>query len=199
MRAARRHLLLVTALAAGMTLLAGSTKAIELFGYLCCYNIPSGSMKPTLQIGHIFGVAKYTSNDQPQRGDIVMFVLSKDPKTNYIKRLVGLAGDRVQMIDGALWLNGVAVKREQIEDYADVEDGKTSQVKRWRETLPNGISYETLDLVENGFLDNTPVYDVPAGHFFMLGDNRDNSTDSRVLQQFGYIPVANLIGRMKRP
>jgi signal peptidase I len=68
-------------------------------------------------------------------------------------------------------------------------------VKRWRETLPNGVSYETLDLVDNGFYDNTPVYDVPLGHFFMMGDNRDNSADSRVLSQVGYVPFENFIGK----
>jgi signal peptidase I len=69
------------------------------------------------------------------------------------------------------------------------------RVKRWRETLPNGVSYTTLELIENGFYDNTPVYEVPPGHFFMMGDNRDNSTDSRVLSQVGYVPLENIIGR----
>jgi signal peptidase I len=69
-------------------------------------------------------------------------------------------------------------------------------VKRWRETLPNGASYETLDCVDNGFYDNTNVYTVPAGHFFAMGDNRDNSTDSRVLSAVGYVPLDNLVGRV---
>ena len=68
-------------------------------------------------------------------------------------------------------------------------------IKRWRETLPNGVSYETLDCVDNGFYDNTNVYSVPAGHFFMMGDNRDNSTDSRVLSALGYVPLENIVGR----
>jgi signal peptidase I len=98
------------------------------------------------------------------------------------------------MIDGVLCINGQAVKRQRVEDYISAqEDGKP--IKRWRETLPNGVSYMTLDMVDNGFYDNTPVYRVPVGHYFMMGDNRDNSTDSRVLSQLGYVPVGNIIGK----
>ena len=101
------------------------------------------------------------------------------------------------MIDGLLHINGVPVKRERISDFIDDESGSPVRVKRWRETLPNGVSYETLDLQDNGFLDNTQVYNVPPGHFFMMGDNRDNSTDSRVLSQVGYVPFENLVGRRR--
>jgi signal peptidase I len=132
---------------------------------------------------------------EPARGDIVVFRLPKDDSTDYIKRVIGLPGDRIQMINGLLHINGEPVKRERIADYIEEDAGRTVRIKRWRETLPNGVSYETLDLQDNGFLDNTPVYVVPPDNYFMMGDNRDNSTDSRVLSQVGYVPRDNLIGK----
>ena len=179
------------------------------------FNIPSGSMKETLLVGDYLFVSKYTYGysrysipfspplfsgriweGTPVRGDIVVFRLPKDDSTDYIKRVIGLPGDRIQMLEGVLHINGEPVKRERVEDFIENEEGgRTTRVKRWRETLPNGVSYTTLDLVDNGFYDSTPVYVVPAGHYFMMGDNRDNSTDSRVLSQVGYVPVQNLVGK----
>ncbi|MDE1567123.1 signal peptidase I [Aquabacter sp. P-9] len=179
------------------------------------FNIPSGSMKDTLLIGDYLFVSKFSygysrfsipfspnlfsgriMGADPQRGDVVVFKLPKDNETDYIKRVVGLPGDRIQMINGLLHINGAPVKRERLPDVMqDDGSGREVPVKRWKETLPNGVSYETLDLVDNGFYDNTQVYQVPAGHFFMMGDNRDNSADSRVLSQVGYVPYENLIGK----
>jgi|SRR5215813_2911631 len=178
------------------------------------FNIPSGSMMATLLIGDYVFVSKYNYGyshyslplspplfsgrifgAEPRRGDVAVFRLPKDDSTDLIKRVIGLPGDRIQMIDGLLYINDVPVKRERVDDFIDDENGGAEHVRRWRETLPNGVSYETLDLQDDGFLDNTEKYLVPPGHFFMMGDNRDNSADSRVLSAVGYVPFENLIGK----
>ncbi len=125
-----------------------------------------------------------------------MFKLPRDNSTDYIKRVIGLPGDKIQMIDGVLQINGEAVDRERVDDFVDKDTfGSVRRVPRYRETLPNGVTYQTLDLTTRGTWDNTGVYKVPAGHYFMMGDNRDNSTDSRVLQSVGYVPFENFVGR----
>jgi signal peptidase I len=145
---------------------------------------------PPLFSGRIFG-------SDPLRGDVVVFRLPKDSSTDYVKRVVGLPGDRIQMKGGELYINDTKMQHERLPDYpGDDLCADRPVAKRWRETLPNGVSYQTLDCLDNGFYDNTNVYTVPQGHLFVLGDNRDNSTDSRVLTTVGYIPLENVIGRV---
>src|SRR5271167_1889153 len=182
------------------------------------FNIPSGSMIPTLLVGAYLFVSKYSYGythyslpfsppifsgrvigQSVGRGDVVVFRLPKDDTTDYIKRVIGLPGDRIQMKEGLLYINDKPVVRERLSDFIGEDpcgsSDATARVKRWKETLPNDVSYETLDCVDNGFYDNTNVYTVPPGNFFMMGDNRDNSTDSRVLSAVGYVPFENIVGR----
>jgi signal peptidase I len=158
--------------------------------------LASGSMSPTLKEGDNIVVFAYTA--APAAGDIVVYLHPKDNSRLHVHRLIGIAGDRIQMIDGHLHINAQPVKRERVEDFETVEDRRTLRIKRWRETLPNGASYNTIDLIDNGFFDNTPIYTVPPESFFVMGDNRDNATDSRVLSQVGYIPSSNVLGRAVR-
>ena len=184
------------------------------------FNIPSGSMKNTLLVGDYLFVSKYSYGYSkfsfplslplfsgripgswlPQRGDVVVFRLPRDTSVDYIKRVIGLPGDKILVSNGEVFINGAAVKRERAADWYDEDHGAT--VKRWRETLPNGVTYNTLDLTDRGQLDNWPPdgrpYTVPAGEYFMMGDNRDNSTDSRVppeLGGVGPVPFENIVGK----
>ena len=179
------------------------------------FNIPSGSMEETLLVGDYLFVSKFSYgfshyslpwspplfsgriwSASPQRGDVVVFRLPKDDSVDYIKRLIGLPGDRIQMINGVLHINGEPVKRERIDDLVSTDEyGRSMRLQRWRETLPNGVTYIAHYSEEGGPQDNTPVYEVPDGHYFMMGDNRDNSQDSRFLSEVGYVPFENIIGR----
>jgi signal peptidase I len=182
------------------------------------FNIPSASMEGTLQIGDYLFVSKYSYGysrhsfpfslclgqyclpvqgralaKAPERGDIVVFKLPADNSTDYIKRVIGLPGDRIQVTGGILSINGKPVPREQEPPYIEIFAGTEHRVAQYRETLPNGVSYNVLDREPAGNLDNTEVFVVPEGHFFMMGDNRDNSDDSRA--GVGYVPLENLVGK----
>jgi signal peptidase I len=193
------------------------------------FNIPSGSMYPTLKVGDYlftsklsYGYGKYSFNfapsvfgvtlikccefidfpgrkilgDTPKRGDVAVFKYPNDLSQDYIKRVIGLPGDRVQMKDGMLSINGEPVRKERIEDYVDPSPHVDRQGQgiypQFIETLPNGVSYQVLDTDPAGGLDTTPEMLVPDGQYLMMGDNRDNSSDSRV---WGFVPLENFVGR----
>ena len=180
------------------------------------FNIPSASMEATLLVGDYlfvekfaYGYSRYTFpfggwpvgkamhgrflSRTPHRGDVIVFKTPQDNSTDYIKRLIGMPGDQIQMRDGTVILNGKAIIRTRVDDYIEKIDGQERHVAQYRETMPEGVRYLTLDRDPEGMMDNTGIYVVPADHYFMMGDNRDNSNDSRM--DVGYVPAENLEGK----
>lgn len=179
------------------------------------FNIPSGSMLPTLQIGDYlfvsktsygysrysfpFGLADFQGRvfeDKPKRGDVIVFKLPSQPSIDYIKRLIGLPGDRIQVQRGRLYINGKMVEREEVglQRIASPE-GSKENIMEYIETLPGGVMHQIYEESDSEPLDNTKEFVVPDGHYFMMGDNRDNSQDSRVQDLVGFVPEENLVGR----
>ncbi len=178
------------------------------------FNIPSSSMVPTLLVGDYLFVSKYSYGysryslpwapplfsgrifgAEPRRGDVAVFKLPRDPSIDYIKRIIGLPGDRIQVREGRLYINGTEAPRAPDGDYTVGGDGPAMIVKRFIETLPNGVRHDILKATDEGSANNTQEYLVPPGHVFAMGDNRDNSEDSRFLNAVGFIPIENLVGR----
>ena len=163
------------------------------------YSMPSASMTPTLLSGDYFFVdAERYNTHWPELGEVVVFLLPTDNKFKYVKRVIGFPGDHVLMKGGVLFINGVAVPKVRVEDFVDNRpngEGNGRAIAQYEETLPNGISYRVLDQQANGPGDDTMEYVVPVDHYFMMGDNRDNSEDSRYLRQVGYVPRLNIIAK----
>lgn len=181
------------------------------------FHIPSGSMRANLLIGDYIFVTKYAygysrysfpfgarinffdgrlAESEPERGDVVVFRLPSDTTVDYVKRVIGLPGDRIQVTDGKVILNGDMLQYERVRDFSFQEyPSITQSVFQYEETLPSGRSYRILDQTSYGKKDNTPEYIVPDGHVFVMGDNRDNSVDSRYQQEVGFIPIENILGR----
>ncbi len=189
------------------------------------FNIPSGSMIPSLLINDYlfvsklsYGYSQYTFTfsvgmnenswfriklfpfsgrifaSKPERGDVAVFKKPSDNETDYIKRVIGLPGDKIQMVDGVLHINSKAVKLEKTGSFLDNSRGRMPVlVQVLNETLPNGVVHEIHDRGVSSY-DNTRIYVVPEDHYFMMGDNRDNSIDSR-FQSVGYVPFENFVGR----
>ena len=187
--------------------------AIRTFG-VEPFNIPSGSMIPTLLVGDYLFVSKWSYGysryslpfglplipnrvigSMPARGDVAVFKKPTDNETDYIKRVIGLPGDKIQVIKGVLHINGTAVKRKRVANFAYGDGmGRVVPARQYMEILPNGQSHLILEFADNAPFDNTPVFTVPKHHFFMMGDNRDNSIDSRS-PEVGFVPFQNLVGR----
>ena len=181
------------------------------------FNIPSGSMIPSLLVGDYLFVTKYSygysrysfpfglapidgrlfgGDSTPQRGQVAVFRLPSDTSVDYIKRVIGVPGDRIQVRQGVLHINGQPVERRLVGNGRQVSSGGGQMTTLYQETLPGGLTHLIQEISDRQTFDNTPEYVVPAGHYFMMGDNRDNSRDSRS-SSVGFVPLENFIGEAR--
>lgn len=177
------------------------------------FHIPSSSMKPELLIGDYIFVSKFSYGysrysfpfgikffegrifkKSPKRGDIAVFRLPTDPRINYVKRIIGLPGDKVQVKSGVVYINDQEVKKDTDGFFKDDNFEVAIEIPQFKETLPEGKIIKTLDQRDSP-QDDTGIYEVPQGHYFMMGDNRDNSQDSRFPELVGFVAEENLVGR----
>ena len=178
------------------------------------FNIPSGSMKPNLLVGDFIFVSKWSYgyskhslpfsipllpkkifSKTPNRGDVAVFKTPENNRTDYIKRVIGIPGDLIKITNGKIFINENEIYRKRIEDFIDNDKNAVSKrVRKYKEYFFDK-EIEVLDLVDNGIADNTQLFRVPENHFFVMGDNRDNSQDSRFISTVGFIPYENLVGK----
>jgi signal peptidase I len=179
------------------------------------FHIPSGSMKSNLLVGDYLFVSKFAygysrysfplglplfegrilDNNKPERGDVAVFRLPSNPRIDYIKRIIGMPGDRVQVKGGIVYINDQPLERHMLDKYSDSENPYyVKAMPRFEEVLPEGKIITILKERNHGAADDTPVYEIPQGFYFMMGDNRDNSRDSR-FSEVGLVPEVNMIGR----
>jgi len=179
------------------------------------FNIPSGSMKPNLLVGDFIFVSKWSYgyskhslpfsipiipkkifSDIPKRGDVVVFKTPADNRTDYIKRVIGLPGDKIKIVNGEIILNDNKILRKKMDDFFD-NDNNTSikRIRKYKEYYEH-LTFDVLDITDSGIADNTDIYKVPESHFFVMGDNRDNSQDSR-FNTVSFIPFENLVGKAR--
>ena len=202
----------------GVFVVAPAFVAIVLRTFLFeAFSIPSSAMLPTLRVGDYLFVSKYSYgysryslpfglplipgrifSTEPERGDVAVFKSPRDNKTAFVKRIIGLPGDRIQVKGGILHINGTPVQRQRIEDFVRRHpSGRTVRIAQYVETLPSGRRHRIIEESDNARWDNTREYTVPPGHYFAMGDNRDNTLDSRMPGWVGFVPMRNLIGKLK--
>ena len=178
------------------------------------FNIPSGSMKPNLLVGDFIFVSKYSYgfskhslpfsiplipgkifSNIPERGDVVVFKTPENNRTDYIKRVIGLPGDKIEIKNGIIFINGSEILRKKLNDFIDTDNNASNKrVRMYNEYFLNQ-DIKVLDITDSGIADNTRLFRVPEKHFFVMGDNRDNSQDSRFINTVGFIPYENLVGK----